>query len=60
MTTLKARKKTHELITASEFLKRRAQDPKSVEGAKIISPRLGENSFGRFAIKRAVPQYEVF
>lgn len=59
MTTLKARKRTHEVVSANEYIKRRKKDPKSVEGAKILSPKLGSKSFGGFLLKRDTPEYEV-
>jgi hypothetical protein len=60
MTTFSARKRPVEIISAREYIKRRKNDPKSVEGARPVTPRLGSRKFAMFAIKRDVPVYEVF
>lgn len=59
MTTFSARKKARDVISVRTYLKRYAKDPKSVEGARIVTPRLGRGGFGRFIIERDVPLYEV-
>jgi hypothetical protein len=59
MTTFNAQKKTYDIVTAREYLKRRSKNPKSVEGAKILISGIGSSDFGKFAIKRQVPEYEV-
>jgi hypothetical protein len=60
VTTFSARKKTREIIGAREYLKRRNKDPKSVEGAKVLIPRLGSRRLALFEIERDAPVYEVF
>lgn len=60
MATFTARRKTHEVVSAKEYLKRHKKDPNSVQGAKILVPRkLGQSVFGKFLVKKDVPVYEV-
>lgn len=60
MAIFTARRKTHEVISADEYLKRHKKDPKSVQGAKILIPKkLGQSAFGKFLVKKDVPEYEV-
>lgn len=59
MTTLQARKKTHELISPQEYLRRRGKDFRLVEGARIVMPKFGEGGFGAFRVPVKKPQYEV-
>ncbi len=59
MTTFTAQKRSHEILSAEEYLRRRQKDPKSVEGARILVSKFGSEEFGGFAIKRSVPRYEV-
>lgn len=61
MTELKARKKTHEVISAEEFVRRFKADPNKVSGAKIVAPKLGGKSLGgRFEVPMDRPVYEAF
>lgn len=53
------KKRTHERISASEFIRRYKKDPKLVEGARVIAPRMGQADFGTFRVKRNRPCYEV-
>lgn len=60
MATFSAKKSTREVITAKEYLRRRSKDPKSVEGARVVTPNLGSRRFGMFEVEREIPLYEVF
>lgn len=60
MATFSARRKTHEVISAKEYLKRHKKDPKSVQGAKILMPKkLDQGDFGRFLVEKETAEYEV-
>ena len=59
MSAFETRKKTHEVISPQEYLKRYEKDPKSVSGAKIVIPSLGKKGFGGFKVELETPVYEV-
>lgn len=58
METIQAHKRTHEVISADEYVRRREKDPRRVTGAEIVPPTLGTGGFGGFRVQLDRPVYE--
>jgi len=50
---------TREIISAEEYLKRRAEGRINPRDVQFIPPKLGSDGFGYFSVKLKTPRYHV-